>query len=139
MCNSYLGNDNFDSCNKSPARVPEAITTGATSVDDTTWWASNHGPCVDLYAPGDRVLSTQPGESTAVFSGTSMACPHVAGAVARHLGSLGTEEVTDAVEVSTDVLCCDILVHVKCHDYLNQIIMSCSSHVLLLYSRFLHG
>ena len=82
------GNADSDACNTSPARLPEAITVGATSVDDTTWWATNWGPCVDIYGPGDVILSTTPGQSTDFFSGTSMATPHVVGVVARYQSSL---------------------------------------------------
>lgn len=37
---------------------------------------------VDLGAPGDAIISTVPDDSYAAFSGTSMATPHVTGAVA---------------------------------------------------------
>lgn len=60
----------------------------ALTPDDTMSPHSNYGSVVDIWAPGVRVLSTVPedfGESNrpyAVFSGTSMASPHVAGAAA---------------------------------------------------------
>ena len=42
---------------------------------------------MDLYAPGVDTLSSIPGNGEDVYSGTSMACPHVAGAVAVYLSS----------------------------------------------------
>jgi len=41
---------------------------------------SNVAPFLSLFAPGDEIISSYPGESFAVASGTSMAAPHVAGA-----------------------------------------------------------
>ena len=81
------GNSDADACGSSPARLPDAITVGATTVTDQTWRFTNYGSCLDLFAPGAGVLSTTPGGETASFSGTSMATPHVAGVVARYFSS----------------------------------------------------
>jgi subtilisin family serine protease len=72
------------SCDQSPARIPAAITVGATASDDTQASFSNWGPCNDLFAPGVAITSAsyQSDTGTAVFNGTSMASPHVAGAAA---------------------------------------------------------
>ncbi|MBK6853150.1 MAG: S8 family serine peptidase [Burkholderiales bacterium] len=78
------GNENRDACRVSPARTPSAITVGATQPDDHRSSFSNHGKCVDLFAPGVAILSaaiTGP-SATTYKSGTSMATPHVAGAAA---------------------------------------------------------
>ncbi|OOB92228.1 S8 family serine peptidase [Rathayibacter sp. VKM Ac-2630] len=80
-------NDAVDACAVSPARAPAALTVGATQQDDGPAYYSNHGPCLDVWAPGSSVLSAAPwsDSATAVLSGTSMAAPHVSGVVGRLL------------------------------------------------------
>jgi subtilisin family serine protease len=81
------GNSNVDACPSSPARVPAAITVGATTITDARASFSNFGSCLDLFAPGNNITSTGNANdiATAVMSGTSMASPHVAGAAALFL------------------------------------------------------
>ncbi|MBN1203581.1 MAG: S8 family serine peptidase, partial [Myxococcaceae bacterium] len=81
------GNEAVDACSRSPARLPQALTIGATDVYDYSAWFSNYGTCVDLFAPGVDITSAWNTGDTAVdtISGTSMATPHVAGAVALYL------------------------------------------------------
>ena len=88
------GNDGDDldvtkrnACNYSPARVPDAITVGATTSADTRAIFSNIGSCVDLFAPGQAIKSTWLNGTTSTISGTSMAAPHVAGAAAAIWGA----------------------------------------------------
>jgi subtilisin family serine protease len=78
------GNDNVDACTKSPARTPQAITVGATDSADARASFSNYGSCVDIFAPGVRIVSAGTSGDTvaATMNGTSMAAPHVAGAAA---------------------------------------------------------
>ncbi|MEV6347647.1 S8 family peptidase [Actinoplanes sp. NPDC051851] len=71
-------------CNYSPARVPTAITVGATQSTDAAASFSNYGSCVDILAPGVSITSSWYSSTTATntISGTSMATPHVVGAAA---------------------------------------------------------
>jgi subtilisin family serine protease len=74
----------LDACTQSPARVPAAITVGATQENDAKASFSNFGTCVDIFAPGVGITSAWRTSDTATntISGTSMATPHVAGAAA---------------------------------------------------------
>ncbi|MDQ3455628.1 MAG: S8 family peptidase [Actinomycetota bacterium] len=74
-------------CNYSPARVPTAVTVGATDITDRRASFSNYGTCVDIFAPGVNITSAWNGSDndTETISGTSMAAPHVAGAAAMGL------------------------------------------------------
>ena len=51
------GNDNADACNVTPARVPAAITVGATTSTDARASFSNYGTCPDIFAPGQSITS----------------------------------------------------------------------------------
>ena len=78
-----------DACASSPARVAGALTVGATDQADRAASFSNHGRCVDLFAPGVGITSAWHTSATATstISGTSMATPHVAGVAALVLSS----------------------------------------------------
>ncbi len=64
-----------------PAAYPEVMAVSATDSNDNLASFSATGSGIEIAAPGQNILSTVPG-GTATFSGTSMACPHVAGAAA---------------------------------------------------------
>jgi subtilisin family serine protease len=83
------GGSNADASNFSPARVTEALTVGASTPTDTRSSSSNYGPVVDLYAPGQNILSAWITSDTAsaTLSGSSMSTPHVVGVAARYLQS----------------------------------------------------
>jgi oryzin len=75
------GNSNDNAANYSPASSPNALTIGATDINNARASFSNYGTIVDLFAPGVDVLSCWIGsdDATETISGTSMATPHVAG------------------------------------------------------------
>jgi subtilisin family serine protease len=85
------GNESTDTCASSPGRVPQVLTVAASDGNDVMPSFSNGGSCVDLFAPGVRIVSTDSrSNGSAVMSGTSMASPHVAGALAREMAVRGT-------------------------------------------------
>jgi cerevisin len=89
---SLPGNDSHDACEYSPAAAKKAVTVDASMLADERVYFSNHGTCVDAFAPlvfpptnfstaGLNIKSTSTETPTAIniISGTSMASPHTAG------------------------------------------------------------
>lgn len=81
------GNDNANAANYSPASEPSACTVGATTSGFARSSFSNYGSVVDIFAPGQDILSTWPNRQTNTISGTSMATPHIVG-LGAYLASL---------------------------------------------------
>jgi len=85
VCAAGNANSNNDTTAFFPANynAPNVLSVAATDNRDNKSSFSNFGATtVDLGAPGTNILSTVPNGGFAVFSGTSMATPHVSGAAA---------------------------------------------------------
>ncbi|KAL4941537.1 alkaline protease 1 [Aspergillus oleicola] len=115
------GNDGVNAADSSPASAPNALTVGASTVNNARAYFSNYGSVVDVFAPGQNILSAWIGSNTATdtISGTSMATPHVVGlslylmaleglstpgAVTSRIKSLATRNVLSDVQGSPNYL-----------------------------------
>lgn len=90
------GNNNKDTKDFSPGSASKVCTVGGTQFDDKRYASSNYGPAVDINGPAVNVLSTLPGNTTAYYTGTSMATPHIAG-LAAYLANTDAGPVSPAL------------------------------------------
>jgi aqualysin 1 len=104
------GNAGADACTESPARAGAGTNNGIATVaatDSANREAnfSNYGKCVDLWAPGVSITSTQLGGGTTTMSGTSMASPHVGGTAALYLSKkMGSSAATVESQLKLDAV-----------------------------------
>lgn len=82
------GNEGSDACAVSPAHLPAVITVAGSTQRDRAWRGSNHGACVDVWAPGKGITSVLADGGVFRYrhvGATSWATPFVSGAVALYL------------------------------------------------------
>ncbi|KAL1603605.1 hypothetical protein SLS60_005193 [Paraconiothyrium brasiliense] len=91
------GNDGTDACGTTPAHLggsnSDVVTVGSVNINNEVSSFSNIGKCVDIYAPGEQILSAwSTGDNVINFlSGTSMATPQNSGVMAYLMAQNPTE------------------------------------------------
>jgi serine protease len=100
---------NNDSYTSYPSNYPQpnVLAVGSSTSTDGRSSFSNYGATtVDLFAPGSNILSTTRNGTYSTLSGTSMATPHVTGAIALVWDAHPNwtyQQVIDAIKNTVDV------------------------------------
>ncbi|KAK4177005.1 putative protease [Triangularia setosa] len=73
------GGSNTNAGNTSPASAPQACTVAASTASDARASNSNYGSVIDIFAPGERIVTTWINGGVNTLSGTSFAAAHITG------------------------------------------------------------
>lgn len=87
-----------------PAAFRECIAVGAFDKNNKIAYFSSRGNQVEIAAPGVKIYSTYLDQGYARLSGTSMACPFVAGVIALLISKLKSEGKSYTVDGIRDLL-----------------------------------
>lgn len=99
------GNYGTDFPSEPIASNQDVIAVASTDHNDQRSGFSEYGSWIDLSAPGSAVLSTTPNGTYSVFSGTSMAAPHVSGLaalIASYTPGIDADAVLDQMVITGD-------------------------------------
>ncbi|MEV0989876.1 S8 family peptidase [Streptomyces sp. NPDC049949] len=103
------GNSAKDACLVSPASAARVVTVAASNQWDEETDFSNWGTCVELYAPGQAIVSAKLGGGSVALDGTSMASPHVAGVAALYKQAHPKADPAEIAEYLDDSSTKDVL------------------------------
>ncbi|MEQ8762437.1 MAG: S8 family serine peptidase [Planctomycetota bacterium] len=87
-----------------PAAYSNVLSVAASTTNDTRASFSTYGSWVDVAAPGVNINSTWLSNGYADASGTSMACPHVAGQAVLLYAYLGGPRTTGNAQIVRDAI-----------------------------------
>ncbi len=99
----FSAGNSYDDSARYPAMLPGVIAVGASNVRDETADFSSRGMHLSVIAPGKYIISTVPGGKYEIWSGTSMAAPHVSAIAAMVLSlhpDLRPSQVRKVIEMS---------------------------------------
>jgi len=125
------GNDNLNACTFQFAIYPQTISVGSHTSNGDKSDFSNHGECVDIWAPGSDIWgayyeSSRVTTTIGQLSGTSMAAPHITGIIANLLMKNNQLNTNDALLL----LKSNTLIVNNCNydaQYCQRVIVPCST------------